>query len=249
MSNYRLGPAHQRREEPAAAASSQAVGDGVTRARILELIIELGPITAGELAAKLQLTAAAIRRHLGILQDDGDIATHQGPSGKTRGRGRPARLFVATDVGRGKSANPYSAIANEALTHLADVAGEEAVESFARARFEKLARAYQPVVDAAGTDPYKRAEALASALTAEGFAATVRPVGEGGFALQLCQGNCPMQAVAKSFPQLCEAETEVFSRLLGTHVQRLATLAQGEHVCTTHVPLFIRKRPDVEGTP
>ena len=35
----------------------------------------------------------------------------------------------------------------------------------------------------------------------------------------------------------CEAERESFSRLLGVHVQRLATLAQGDHVCTTFVPL------------
>ncbi|MDO5727793.1 MAG: transcriptional regulator [Bowdeniella nasicola] len=249
MSNERFTPGGTGRQSDRHAAPTAPVGDGVTRQRILELIIELGPITASALAEELDLTAAAIRRHLGILEDDGDIAPHKPAPGTVRGRGRPARLFVATDVGRGKTANPYSTIANEALTHLADVAGEEAVESFARARFEKLEATYRPIVDAAGSDPYKRAEALANALTAEGFAATVRPVGSGGFALQLCQGNCPMQAVARSFPQLCEAETEIFSRLLGTHVQRLATLAQGEHVCTTHVPLFIRKRSDVEGTP
>jgi hypothetical protein len=44
--------------------------------------------------------------------------------------------------------------------------------------------------------------------------------------------------VATQFPQLCEAETEAFSELLGVHVQRLATLAHGEHVCTTHIPLL-----------
>jgi predicted ArsR family transcriptional regulator len=54
--------------------------------------------------------------------------------------------------------------------------------------------------------------------------------------VQLCQGHCPVQHVASAFPQLCEAETEVFARLLGGHVQRLATLAHGEHVCTTYVP-------------
>jgi predicted ArsR family transcriptional regulator len=43
------------------------------------------------------------------------------------------------------------------------------------------------------------------------------------------------------FPELCEAETEVFARLLGTHVQRLATIAHGDGVCTTHVPTV---RPD-----
>jgi predicted ArsR family transcriptional regulator len=42
--------------------------------------------------------------------------------------------------------------------------------------------------------------------------------------------------VAEQFPQLCEAETEVFARLLGRHVQRLATIAHGDGVCTTHIP-------------
>jgi hypothetical protein len=42
--------------------------------------------------------------------------------------------------------------------------------------------------------------------------------------------------VAAEFPQLCEAETRVISRLLGVHVQRLATIANGDGVCTTHVP-------------
>jgi predicted ArsR family transcriptional regulator len=42
--------------------------------------------------------------------------------------------------------------------------------------------------------------------------------------------------VAAEFPQLCEAETRVISRLVGTHVQRLATIANGDGVCTTHIP-------------
>jgi hypothetical protein len=41
--------------------------------------------------------------------------------------------------------------------------------------------------------------------------------------------------VAAEYPQLCEAETEAFGRLLGTPVQRLATIANGDGVCTTHV--------------
>jgi predicted ArsR family transcriptional regulator len=42
--------------------------------------------------------------------------------------------------------------------------------------------------------------------------------------------------VAAEFPALCDAEAEAFSRLLGTHVTRLATLAHGDGVCTTLVP-------------
>ncbi|MCL1839340.1 MAG: transcriptional regulator, partial [Propionibacteriaceae bacterium] len=32
------------------------------------------------------------------------------------------------------------------------------------------------------------------------------------------------------------AETKAFSRLLNSHVQRLATIAHGDGVCTTHIP-------------
>ena len=78
--------------------------------------------------------------------------------------------------------------------------------------------------------------ALAAALAADGYAASARPV-PAGRAVQLCQGHCPVQDVAAQFPELCEAETQMFARVLGVHVQRLSTLASGGHVCTTHVPV------------
>jgi len=53
---------------------------------------------------------------------------------------------------------------------------------------------------------------------------------------ELCQHHCPIAHVAAEFPQLCEAETEALSKVLGTHVQRLATIAHGDGVCTTFIP-------------
>ena len=70
-------------------------------------------------------------------------------------------------------------------------------------------------------------------MSREGYAASVSALGAGG---QLCQHHCPVAHVAAEFPQLCEAETRAFERLLGTHVQRLATIARGDAVCTTYVP-------------
>ena len=51
---------------------------------------------------------------------------------------------------------------------------------------------------------------------------------------RICCGR-PVAHVAAEFPELCEAETEAFGRLLGTPVQRLATIAHGDGICTTHV--------------
>ena len=46
-----------------------------------------------------------------------------------------------------------------------------------------------------------------------------------------------MRHVAEQFPQLCDAETAALGRLLDVHVQRLATIAHGDGVCTTFIPL------------
>jgi predicted ArsR family transcriptional regulator len=39
------------------------------------------------------------------------------------------------------------------------------------------------------------------------------------------------------YPQLCEEEMAVFTRELGTYAQRLATIANGDAVCTTFIPI------------
>jgi predicted ArsR family transcriptional regulator len=113
------------------------------------------------------------------------------------------------------------------------------VSEFARERIADLEQRCAAQLAEAGDDVAARAEVLATALSAHGFAASTRPVLAGTplAGVQLCQGHCPVQHVAAEFPQFCDAETDAFSRLLGVHVQRLATLAHGEHVCTTFIPL------------
>ena len=133
----------------------------------------------------------------------------------------------------------YDDVATSALRFLAEHAGADAVGEFARERTAELEQRYAVQLAAAGDGVTARADALATALTADGFAASTRPVAQDTplAGVQLCQGHCPVQHVATQFPQFCDAETDAFSRLLGVHVQRLATLAHGEHVCTTFIPL------------
>jgi predicted ArsR family transcriptional regulator len=132
----------------------------------------------------------------------------------------------------------YDDLAASAMAFLAEQLGPRSVEEFAARRVAELEQRYAPELELAGDDVAARTHALAGALSRDGYAASSRPVGAPGaeVGVQLCQGHCPVQHVATRFPQLCDAETEVFSRLLGVHVQRLATLAGGAHVCTTHVP-------------
>ena len=155
--------------------------DAPTRERVARSILELGPSTAAVLGERLDLTPAAVRRHLDHLIEEGAVEAREPRVYGTRGRGLETR--------------------------------------------------YAEIL--AGSPETEPSVALAEALTQSGYAAAVR---ESPLGPQLCQQHCPVAHVAHEFPQLCEAETEVFGRLLGRHVQRLATIAHGDGVCTTFIP-------------
>ena len=216
-------------------------GDTRTRHRVMHAVSTRGPVTAGDLATEVGLTAAGVRRHLDAMVTDGLVVERELAGTARRGRGRPARAFVLTPQGhtvldRTAPDGGRDDLALSAIEYLAATQGRGAVAAFALHRSTELERRYAPQVDAAGGDPADRAEALAAALSVDGYAATTRPVGGTGVsAVQLCQGHCPVRDVAARYPELCEAEAHAFSRLLGTHVRRLATQAHGAHVCTTHV--------------
>jgi predicted ArsR family transcriptional regulator len=164
-------------------------------------------------------------------------ARDQRPHG-ARGRGRPARVFALTQAGRDQFEQQYDDLAAQAMRYLARTGGEEAVAAFAR---DRLAELEERILSMQAANPELPAsEVLARAMSVAGFAASVHqgPMGE-----QLCQQHCPVAHVAHEFPQLCEAETEAIARVLGRHVQRLATIAHGDGVCTTCIPALPQALP------
>jgi predicted ArsR family transcriptional regulator len=193
------------------------------------------------LAERLGLTPAAIRRHLDVLLASGHVEAREQRIYGARGRGRPAKDFVLTDAGRAVFYTAYDDLAIEALEFLATTAGPDAVTRFAEARMAQSEQSYRERMASAGPDSTP-AQALAAALSDDGYVASTLPsaIGE-----QLCQHHCPVAHVAERFPQICEVETAAFSRLLGVHVQRLATIAHGDGVCTTHVPHVRRTTTDM----
>ncbi|MFD2094258.1 helix-turn-helix transcriptional regulator [Blastococcus deserti] len=220
--------------------SSAPADDGRTRDRVSALLLEHGPQTATELAGRLGISPAAVRRHLDSLVAAGRLEERLTRDAH-RGRGRPARRFHLTDAGRATFPHAYDDLALTALRYVAASGGADAVRAVAEQQLAGLEARASSAVDAAvsgsGGAPVDRAQALAAALTAEGYAASASAISGGG---QLCQHHCPVAHVAAEFPQLCEAETAVIGRLVGTHVQRLATIAHGDGICTTHIPGPVR---------
>lgn len=212
--------------------------DGGTRHLVARLLLEQGPVSAAVIAEELGLSAPAVRRHLDALLADGEAGERPAPTLGHRGRGRPPKHFALTEAGRARFGHAYDDLAVSALRFLREHGGQEAVRAFAEARMASLldsrrARMTRSPTSGDGAGDKERVADLANLLSREGYAASTRTLGSGE---QLCQHHCPVAHVAAEFPELCEAETAAFAEALGTHVQRLATIARGDAVCTTHVP-------------
>jgi predicted ArsR family transcriptional regulator len=213
--------------------------DRRTRDRVSRTLLEHGPSTASDLAEVLGLTPAAIRRHLDSMLADGTIVAHTERTHGPRGRGRPAKRFALSDAGHAAGPTSYDDVALDALRYLREVGGEAAVGDFARRRIAQWEARYAERIASLPLD--QRPAALAEALADDGYASTVH---ETTLGVQVCQHHCPVQHVAEEFSAVCEAETMAIGRLVGRHVTRLATIARGNGVCTTHIPLTdITARP------
>lgn len=207
--------------------------DPRTRETVVQQLLTAGPLTAVALAERMGMSPAGIRRHLDQLVAEGAVVSREASQLARRGRGRPARTYLLTDLGRARLPHAYDSIAVQALRFLSDAAGPEAVAAFARHRAQDIVDTVEDELSAA-PDVSAKTEVLARAFTGAGFAASVQEVGIGQ---QFCQHHCPVAHVAAEFPQLCEEEMTVITQALGTYAQRLATIARGDSFCTTFIPL------------
>ena len=197
------------------------------------MLLEEGPITAGQIGDRLGISAAGVRRHLDALMDAGDAQSSAAAAWQHSGRGRPAKRYRLTAAGRAKLDHTYDDLAVAAMRQLREIGGDAAVRTFARRRIDTILAG----VTDGPHDIESTADRVAGALTEAGYATTTTPVTGPIHGIQLCQHHCPVSHVAEEFPELCETEREAFAEILGTHVQRLATIVNGDCACTTHVPL------------
>ena len=217
-----------------------------TRDAVARLVLEGGPQTARALAEQLGLSAAGVRRHLDELVADGVLTFCDAKLSTQRGRGRPARTYAVAEAGRGAFPSAYDQLASTALRYLRSTEGGSGVKAFAEHRASVLEAELSPeLVVSSGASSSDRARSLAAALNAHGYAAGIeQAAGPGVDGVQICQHHCPIADVAHEFPELCEAETRAFERLVGTYVQRLATIAHGDGICTTHIPVAAARSSD-----
>lgn len=203
-----------------------------TKDDILQYLLKQGEASAQALAAYLQISAQAIRRHLKDLSSE-MLIEHRAVQ---EGMGRPNYLYRLSRKGRDRFPSQYDKFAVSLLDTLTETVGTEEVRTILQKQWQRKAVDYCQKVGQ-GT-LVERVERLVKLRQAEGYMAEWYEVladGEicdPGPCYVITEYNCAISHIAESFPSVCGHELEMFQMALpDCSVQRTHWLVKGEHQC------------------
>jgi predicted ArsR family transcriptional regulator len=196
---------------------------GATRQQILVLMRRKGQMTAAELSEALGIGAVGVRQHLALLERDDMICA----VGVRRGIGRPSHLYALTASGEAIFPRRYDRLAIDAIEFVEQTGGAKAVDQLFSNRREKLRAQFEPRLF--GKPPVAQVAELASILTEQGYMCDWEELADG--TLILIEHNCPVDCVARDYPQACEQELRLYEDILGVPIVRDETIAAGANCC------------------
>jgi predicted ArsR family transcriptional regulator len=196
---------------------------GETRAQILTLLRRRGQMTAAELSEELGIGAVGVRQHLALLERDGLVAN----AGVRRGVGRPSHLYALAAAAEALFPKRYDRLALDALEFVEAQGGAAAVDQLFAERRRRLTEQYTPQL--AGKSRAEQVAALAALLTEQGYMCDWEQLPDGTFTL--VEHNCPVDCVARDYPQACEHELKLYQDVLGIPLIREETISEGGTCC------------------
>ena len=198
-----------------------------SRRLILMALKEHGHMTADELAAMLNISAVAVRRHLDNLKH-ADLAQYEEVR---QAMGRPSFVYSLTAKANHIFPRNYEDLAHDMLDTIRELYGQEAVDAIFAKRFKKIKAVYSSQIDAQTLSG--RLEQLVKLRRIDGYMASWQTGEEDIFILT--ELNCPIQNVAQGCCQACEQDLQLFSDLLEANVIRQDHLIQGDNACSYRV--------------
>jgi predicted ArsR family transcriptional regulator len=190
------------------------------------------PATVSELAASLDLTAAAVRQHLDGLERFGLVERRDRPVG---GRGRPPTAWSLTPLAADLYPDRHADLTADLIDALRTTLGDDVLDRVVQARAGTQLLAYREDVPRPGEGSVRqRVGALARRRSAEGYMAEVRRDGD---AWLLVEHHCPIGVAARVCAGLCRTELELFRATLGpdVEVERTQHVIAGDARCAYRI--------------
>ncbi|TCZ75918.1 transcriptional regulator [Paenibacillus albiflavus] len=194
-----------------------------TRKNVLLFLKIKGPQSTKELAAHLEITEMAVRRHLQSLELDGLVESRM----IRQPMGRPLYQFNLTELADDVFTKNYHTLTLDLLQELADEVDEELVERLFKRRNDKLIHKYQSSLE--GKSLHDKVAALTEIQKKNGYMADWEQTTDGDYLIK--EHNCPIAQVANEYSYACQCELNLFQTLLNTEVERTECLAKNGNKC------------------
>jgi len=198
-----------------------------TRRRILIALKERGGMTADELAAELDISSVAVRRHLTNLERDRLVEHEQ----VQRSMGRPSYVYRLTEAAHQIFPHNYDQLASYFLEAIQKLFGHDAVDRIFERRTQELAQSYRPLVN--GGNLPDRLEQLSRLREADGYMPVWEKREDGTYVLH--QFHCTILHVAEGCAEACAHELALFVNLLDAEVTRQSHQVAGDTDCSYHI--------------
>src|SRR4030095_15559746 len=141
-----------------------------TRRAIVHLLKQEGALDAQTLAARLHLSAMAVRQHLYALRDEHLVTYNEVP----RPLGRPAKQWQLTPAADRLFPEAYAELTLSLLNSVTDAFGKEGLERLLAVRSQQQMAAYRAQIGESDSLA-QRLNALAALRTNEGHRGEVTP--------------------------------------------------------------------------
>lgn len=206
-----------------------------TRRRIVKLLKTDGPMDSAALAARLGVTAMAVRQHLYALQREKLVSAEARPVPI----GRPAKHWRLTTAADRLFPDAYAELSVSLIASVTDAFGPSGMTRLLDARLAKQRADYRARLDASAPLE-KKLQQLAKVRTEEGYMAEVRRAGRNAFVF--VENHCPICAAATACQGFCAIELDLFRSVLGPgiSVQRDEHIIAGDRRCAYKISLESR---------
>jgi predicted ArsR family transcriptional regulator len=206
-----------------------------TREKILRALRDRGQLTVSELVQVLRITHIGVRHHLASLLSEGMIEARE----ERHGVGRPHRVYHLTETALDRNPSKYYKFTNFLLDRLKENLPPEMLDRVMRDVAASIAGEWKTELDPI---PWpRRIDRLVQLLAQDGFIAEVEESGPDQY--RLLEFACPYSKISLQHPEVCALDASIFSRALGTQVERTACIRSGSDACTFSITGSARPNP------
>jgi predicted ArsR family transcriptional regulator len=213
------------------ARATESPAASKTRRAIVKLLKTEGPTDSTQLAAKLGLTAMAVRLHLYALQEE-KLVTHDS---RPVPIGRPVKIWKLTPAADRLFPEAYAELSVALIDAMGDAFGATGMKQILEARLARQIAKYRGRMRPEGSLKEKL-EDLARIRSEEGYMAELAGGGDGENFLFI-ENHCPICAAATVCKGFCATEIDLFHAVLGAEVQidRCEHIVSGNRRCAYRI--------------